>query len=390
MAVDKLYSIVPRPPAVEAGHLLKLLKYGGSNLARRGGLLTTLLFLLLFSGTDCRKNKDNIIPPDNGPDTTSHNFSFVPYVFGGNGGSSYFKDVAIVSDSEIWAVGGIYTDSGFFNAARWDGQRWELKKIPFIGSCSAVTYPSLQAVWAFSSSNILVTNGGSIVSFDGTSAEMDCGMNSLLSGAINKIFAINLQNIYIVGNGGTIVHYSAGTWTKLSSGTSLDIQDIWGMMNPATGEEEILAAAGEPAVSFDRAILSIRGETVTKISDAPIAYDLFAVWFVPEKHYYVIGDGIYEKNMLSDSLWANSVQQITTYYTTSVRGNGTNDVFIAGAFGEFLHWNGESWKSLRVQTALSNGAFTSVAVKGNLVVAVGGNLSSGDLNSKAIITMGRR
>ena len=163
-----------------------------------------------------------------------------------------------------------------------------------------------------------------------------------------------------------------------------------GATDPKTGEEEILAVAGEPTVSFDRAILSIEGMTVNKISDTPISYDLFSVWFVPEKHYYVAGDGIYEKDLLSDSLWTDSVQQITTYYTTCVRGNGVNDVFIAGAFGELLHWDGASWKSFKDQTSLSNGSYSGVAVHGNLVIAVGGNLAAGDIDSKAVVTMGRR
>ena len=87
----------------------------------------SLIALLLFTGTDC-KDKPPIVPPDDKPDTTSHNFTFTTYTFGGTGGSSYFKDVAIINDSDIWAVGEIYSDSSMYNAVHWNGKNWELRK----------------------------------------------------------------------------------------------------------------------------------------------------------------------------------------------------------------------------------------------------------------------
>jgi len=41
-------------------------------------------------------------------DTTSHDFSWQTFEFGGQGGSSSFYDVAIVDENDIWAVGEIY------------------------------------------------------------------------------------------------------------------------------------------------------------------------------------------------------------------------------------------------------------------------------------------
>jgi hypothetical protein len=37
---------------------------------------------------------------------------------------------------------------------------------------------------------------------------------------------------------------------------------------------------------------------------------------------------------------------ITHYATTEIRGNGLNDIFVSGAFGEFLHFNGVSWEQI--------------------------------------------
>lgn len=107
------------------------------------------------------------------------------------------------------------------------------------------------------------------------------------------------------------------------------------------------------------------------------------MWFVPNRHYYVVGSGIYEKERLSDSAWKNGPRDITTYYTGSVRGNHQNDVFIVGSFGEVLHYNGVHWQSYKSETALRNGTFGSVAVKGNLVIA------SGFDGAQAVILVGK-
>ena len=342
-------------------------------------LTVALLFLLLFSGTDCKKNP--IVPP--GPDTTSHNFSFTQYVFGGQGGSSYFKDCAIVSDTEIWAVGAIYTDSGFFNAARWNGKVWELERIPqnlYNDNCSLAgsAYGTLQTVFAFNDGNVILTSGGDFILWNGSSfSHLPCP-NSAANTGISKLWGINENDFYAVGATGTIIHYFNTAWTKLASGTTLDIYDIYGSGG------EILAVASQVGSSFDRAILSIQGTTVTKVADTPIAYPLQGIWFVQGKHYYVVGSGIYEKEKLTDSAWADSVLEFTQYYTTSVRGNATNDVFVAGSFGELLHWNGTTWKSFRDQTAISNGGYGRNAVKENLVVAVGEDAPRG------VIVVGRR
>jgi len=55
----------------------------------------------------CKKEPPVGPPPPSGPDTTSHNLSWTQYTFGGAGtaGSSYFNDVAIINDTDIWAVG---------------------------------------------------------------------------------------------------------------------------------------------------------------------------------------------------------------------------------------------------------------------------------------------
>ena len=195
---------------------------------------------------------------------------------------------------------------------------------------------------------------------------------------VSKAWGINSNSMYFVGSGGNIVYYNGISWTKITSGTSLTFNDIYGSGG------QILAVC----IQFSppgEAIFNIQGNNATQISSSPVSqHQFFSIWFVPDRQYYIVGDGIYQKNSLSDSTWRNGPLDITNYGTTKVRGNGTNDVFIVGAYGEFLHWNGARWMSFIAQTSLADGYYGSVAVSGNLVVAVGQN------GIQAVITIGRR
>jgi len=326
-------------------------------------------------------------------DTTSHDITFQSWTFG-TIGSSVLYDVAIINENNIWAVGEINiadtSINGYttYNAVHWDGSNWELKRIYYYGSCSAVEYPPLKAIWAFSENNIVITNGGSIGWFDGNTINLDCNVNPLLTGAINKIWGSSSSDLYVVGNNGNIVHYNGTLWTQIESGTELNINDIWGDYNEKTSEWEILAVASNYGTGLEKQILLLKDNVVINIPTGSQMWPLLTTWFVPNRQYYVAGAGIYQKRLLMEGLWKNNATDITTFATTSIRGNNVNDVIGVGAFGDFIHFNGVNWKNDYQEPLLSNGSYTEVIVKGDLVVAVGGNQIS--INSEAVILMGRR
>ena len=75
---------------------------------------------------------------------------------------------------------------------------------------------------------------------------------------------------------------------------------------------------------------------------------------------------------MSDKKWDNNWQQITQYYINSVRGTEINDVFMCGAFGEVLHYNGKSWYSyLNKGLPYFNGSMVKLSYKRNKVCIVG-------------------
>ena len=358
----------------------KLLKYF---------LLLSTVVLLLFVSFSCHSPTG-----PNGStqvDTTSSAFTWKMYTFGGNAGSSSFYDVAILSDSNIWTVGEVYLDSADgnpdpfpYNAAHWDGSKWNLLKIPYYYQGQAF-YSPIHSIYAFGPNDIWFGAGNH---WDGNQFQT-LPLNIDFPSYVNKMWGTSSNNLYIIGNGGLIAHRGKnGYWQKLESGTGLPLLDIYGA-HSLLGTYQILVV-GSNNYPPGNGIFSIQGNVVTEISsnfDFPgntIPPESFGVWFVPDWQYYVVGDGIYEKHSLSDSIWKNAGLNITRYGISEIRGNNINDVFAVGSFGEVLHFNGKRWTSYINETGLDDGSYGGLVVKGNLVVATGAN------NPQAVILIGRR
>jgi len=332
-------------------------------------------------------------------DTTSHAFTWQTFTWGG-GGSSSINDIAIINeDNDVWAVGDInLPDSvaqdtlGFnfpFGAAHWNGGEWQLLRIPTNIGLTYTSYPRLTGIIAFSSTDIWLASGGGVHRFNGNVitnsywlAKFPGNTGILNEGqSVEKLWGTSSSSLYAVGRNGAIAYFNGFNWQKLESGTDLNIYDIYG-----SGSEILAIASSYTPSRQERKLLQINPVTkaVTSVSDSGLALDLESVWFVPSQHYYVVGDGIYEKGKLTENIWTAHLLDITPYYTTRVRGNASNDVFIVGAFGECLHWNASSWYSYRNVTGLADGVFGGLAVKENTVVI------GGQTGQDAIVMIGKR
>jgi hypothetical protein len=308
-------------------------------------------------------------------DTTSHNFTFESWTFGTIGSSTLY-DVAIISPENIWCVGEILVAdtsiNGYttYNAVHWDGSQWELKRIRYFGSCSAVEYPPLKAIWAFSENDIVITNGGSIGWYNGNTVNLDCRVNPLLNGAINKIWGTNSEDLYVVGNNGAIVHYNGTLWSRIESGTELHIGDIWGIFDGNDGYNKYLAAVNTML------IINEYGNLQRVITEQ--GHTLSSVWGISEKLLYTAGgNGL---SLYKNNKWEKiNKPDVNTIY--NVRGQGHNDVFGLSSTFNLLHFNGYSWQYINIG---GSNIYYRQEVKNELTVVVGWQ---GD---KAVITVIRR
>jgi len=227
-------------------------------------LLYCVILFLLLTSFSC--HSPTAPGQNNQPDTTSNNFTWQTFTFGAsNAGSSHLQDVAIVSDSDIWCVGAVYLDSAdgapdpnAYNAIHWDGHNWQLKRIQFYTVCGQnrkTPYPA-KTVYMINDTTIWIGMDGDQIAI--LNGEKQISIMCLpISFVMNKMWSDKDGSVYIVGDGGSILHYQNGSWQKIESGTTLDITDIWGSGNPP----QILAVANKLGTNFQTSIIEITGNS---------------------------------------------------------------------------------------------------------------------------------
>ena len=336
-----------------------------------------ITILLIFFGINCSNNPVASGLPGT-MDTTSHSFSFHIYQFGGGGGSE-LRDVVIINDTLSYAVGEVYLldssgqyDPQPYGFAEWNGSHWKFQKVSYHDYGVTELNPGgLNAILAFGANDVFVSSPASLLHWDGSNwTEKALFMTAIpFSGQVTKMWGTSGSDIYCVGRGGAIYHYTGVTWTKIQSGTTLTVNDIWGEHNSETGQTDLLAVASD---DVNKKLLRIQGTIVSAQTDSGLSNSLYGVWFVPNNKYYVVGAGIGYKNSLDNMPWSVYPSGVvTSYMSGGIRGNGLNDVFVTGSFFEIVHYNGSSWHNYKDVIPCTDGAVGSISVKGNLMVTVG-------------------
>jgi len=326
-------------------------------------------------------------------DTTSHDFTWQTFTFGGEKGSSSFYDCAIISENNIWCVGEIFLEDTYtydslgnwiepYNAVHWNGNEWELKRIYYYEN-GLNSWGPIGTIYAFNQNDIWF---GLNIHWNGQAYEHPITNTSAFWGwSINKFWGTSSNDLYAVGNNGNIAHYQNGVWTKIESGTELPIRDIWGDFNVKTNRYEILSIAAEVDVNRGSKVLRIDGSAVTEESNKGMSWDVGGLWFKSGSKYYIAGAGIHYKHSLNDSIWNRYPQGLVTNYVGyGIKGGNINDVFATGSFLEIAHFNGVSWHNYSDKISSPSGAVGRMSIKGNLIVTVGGEGRS------ALVVIGRR
>ncbi|MGQ9848215.1 MAG: hypothetical protein ACUVQP_12050, partial [Bacteroidales bacterium] len=169
-----------------------------------------------------------------------------------------------------------------------------------------------------------------------------------------------------------IAHWDGVKWTKIESGTDLNIYDIWGDYNFESSYEIIFVAA-QQFVGPERKIFRIIDNSVEELSTLNINQgSIHGTWFRLGRKYYIVGNGIYTaRNVNKKNVWDASLSNLTPYYTYAIRGSSLNNIFICGSFGELIHFNGFSWRTFRNTPGFFDADFFNLSVKDGLVVVVG-------------------
>ncbi|MBK7867872.1 MAG: hypothetical protein IPJ75_13365 [Ignavibacteriales bacterium] len=228
----------------------------------------TLLYIPTLTHSKVYVFQASITPPNNSPifsnvtnlttlsPTGNSFFSWTKHYLGSTDiNTSRVKDIAIISENDIWAVGQFvlpdtnlagYSD---YNAAHWDGSKWEYKQIQFYYSCQTptATHPlPIYSIVAFDSENITMYSTMQSTSY----SSQGQGENVCTPITAVTAWASHPNNLYIGGGLGKIYHYNGTVWTPIETGTDLYVNNIYGDYNKRTKSYEIIAVCAQYSLGF--------------------------------------------------------------------------------------------------------------------------------------------
>jgi hypothetical protein len=342
---------------------------GQSGYIRDTGLLPAADYTYHISYMKDGRDKDRSDPVAvTTLDTTSHDFTWTVETLGDAG--SYLNDVAIVDENNIYVVGEIRSDSGWYNIGIWNNNQW---KFDLVGPVGNILY----SVFAFSNNDIWVSNACSPYHWDGNEwtyyrfSSNGVGVNACAGKAI---WGSSSDNVWFAGNNGSLVHYDGSRFRRVESGIDVDIQDI-------DGNDELTVATAWSYWDQNSYLLEIRDKQVSikrhsslpngdwTLGDAGLFYSLDVlqehVLFITVRtafvHWHIASNTT--KLILIETTILNDLKPVH-----AIRANAVNDIYFFTTAGEIAHYNGMTFKHI-------NPGFPSVidlgdgAVKDELIVA---------------------
>lgn len=238
------------------------------------------------------------------------------------------------------------------------------------------------SIFIFSENDFIISSNAQIAFFNSeenyTVKKMGFKWENLFT--INSIWGTTSKDFYVVGSGGNIAHYNGSSWTKIESGTDLQINDIWGDYNERNDKWEILAVASDKYQNNVMKVFKIEGGIVKEIQTIGLPWSLSSLWFKSARGYIIVGDGYYSaKDYTLD--WQRDTS-FPRLYKHAIKGEAFNSIALCGAYGLLSYFNGVKWYS--VENAEQQ-KYLNIDIKKNTIAAVG------TLHSvEACITLGRR
>jgi hypothetical protein len=192
------------------------------------------------------------------------------------------------------------------------------------------TLNDLNAVWGTADNDVFaVGNSGTILHYNGTT------WSSMTSGTIVDLYSIwgNAANdVYAAGKAGTILHYNGTTWAAITSGSTADLNALRGF----SASDIFAAGSAGTILHFDGSKWNSQTSGTTN--------ELHALWGAISTAVFAAG----KSGMIlyyDGSKW-NSQSSGTTRDLRGLWGSASSDVFAAGSSGTILRYNGTVWSSI--------------------------------------------
>lgn len=362
--------------------------------------------IFLITTFDCKKTI--VDPPviEQPQDTTSHNFAVtridtLGFLFSSANG------VDIVDENNIW-VAGMFTEKDTNgeilykkNLAHWDGIKWNLFgiKMQGFGGERDTSIQELITIKVFSDSCIIVTSlYSSFARYNGTKWISFAPPE----GVWKYFWARSPNEIYFVGDFGSVTYYNGQTFTKINTGlTNPPLTDVWGDENGvyAVGYGSGTTEGTETVfLSGDKTSWRVYSKyewTTLDPNDKSLIGGMVSVYRANKnsKLWLLSGWGnarIFEISSLLPFTAKKFFEFPYDYSASVVRGTADNDLYIAGwRNAAFYQFNGKTWYKYEPPVNNFHLAYSKAGfvVNGNLWGAVG--FSTGDVAGQAMVIIGK-
>lgn len=160
-----------------------------------------------------------------------------------------------------------------------------------------------------------------------------CQETSPTSARLHGVWAASANDVFAVGDSGTILRRVNGTWTQMTSPTTNHLRGVWGLSSSDVWASGVAVGGVGTVVHFNGTSWSLVSGPTTNL-DSVWASSSTDVWFT--------GSTVVLR-------WNGSAFSTAGSFSgplVSVSGTGPNDVWVTGENTNLHHWNGTSWTTL--------------------------------------------
>ena len=155
---------------------------------------------------------------------------------------------------------------------------------------------------------------------------------------LNGIWGSGANDVWAVGDSGTIVHWNGTAWSIVASGTTKNLHGVWGSV-----------ANDVWAVGAGGTILRWNGSAWSQVA-SPTTNGLTDIWgFGADVVYVAAGDKVLR---WTGSQWLSVLSGLPGTVYEDVWGSSASDLWVLnGADRNFARFNGTSWSSVSAGVA---------------------------------------
>lgn len=198
-----------------------------------------------------------------------------------------------------------------------------------------------------------------------------CWSNPLPQGnPIRGTFALSATDVWAVGDAGTVLHLSSGSWSLVASGVSADLYAVW-----ASSPSDVFAV-GEKGTVIHWNGTAFSAQT----SGLNTSTTLRGVWGTSSGNVFAVGDGGNIIRYTGGTSWG-APNMLSAVTLNAVSGVDQNNIYAVGNTGTILYFNGSVWAPQTVNAPANAMNLFGVASVGGTSFAVGAGGTITKLNA---------